>query len=522
MSTRNGICYERKSLNCDRQERLDYNNNMNQGNNEEDCLEYSRSDYDDEDNSDEYDEYNENKANGENEDYDDEGEEDEEEAEENMKEDANTNQITNLDTVESEQEFEFIFERIKFKNNIYSNPTGMQNLSNIKLALKFLYKILKFYKLDHYIIDLIENGYFSPILLNKLKPVDLDKLNISPYDKKKFVKLKVFVKQVMTTIKVKNNNKNILSDMDLNRFLNQNGNNMGIINRQLVRKAFFLPQSNVNAQVQKAAIKEPVWNEVKYSNQQLKRQIASSTSCRSTSVFSNLNTQPKSNKPVRIVSGRKSAPLNPIYESAMTTQQPTSAAVTSVPNSVCHPKTIQMRKVAQTNGAGFFGPRLTPTTLLNNQPRDTAQVHVIENSNYNYGVPVQPQSNTSNRPKSFIRTNYKSNSASGRNSNINHHANSANTNKTNNTAVKADIFVYARKRPKLPSEAKYNDVICIENSSEEYFNEDEASEYISSYRDPTRVNANQRMNSICVDELKSSVDGTPVLRKVNKITYLKF
>ena len=85
-------------------------------------------------------------------------------------------------------------------NNL--NPTSIT-----VTTLKYLFKLLRFYKLEHYMSDLIEHGYHTPISLHKLKQNDLDAFNVSPYDKKKFLKLQLFIKQLVTTIsKSKNSN----------------------------------------------------------------------------------------------------------------------------------------------------------------------------------------------------------------------------------------------------------------------------------------------------------------------------
>ena len=355
---------------------------------------------------------------------------------------------------QTEQEFEFIFERVKFKTNSMTN-----NLSNVKLALKFLYKVLKAYKLDHYIIDLVEHGYFSPILLNKLKLSDLEIFNISPYDKKKFHKLKIFIKKVISSIKAKNNNKNILNDFDFNKLLNQNEE---MLNRQ---------KNETKKNVAKH-IKEPVWPEVRNVDANNNKMIVNSTR----------NFTNKSN-----------------VEQNFTTQQQQQQ-----PYSVCHPKTHQIRKK---NSTTYFGPRLAINQMQSNQNNnnDVAQVHVVANKNYNYGVPNQPQNNK--RSKSFIRKVYTTTGRSK--SNIENHHNQGQI--PCSTAVKTDIFVYARKRPKLPCEAKYSDVICIDNSE----NGDE-NEYLNQYTPPT-CNSSNQTNTICVDEIKNAVDGTPVLRKVSQL-----
>ena len=99
----------------------------------------------------------------------------------------------------------------KRDNNL--NPTSIT-----VTTLKYLFKLLKFYKLEHYMSDLIENGYHTPISLHKLRQNELDTFNVSPYDKKKFLKLQLFIKQLMTTI-----NKSKSSISGNNKLVNNGG-----------------------------------------------------------------------------------------------------------------------------------------------------------------------------------------------------------------------------------------------------------------------------------------------------------
>ena len=106
----------------------------------------------------------------------------------------------------------------------------------------------------------------------------------------------------------------------------------------------------------------------------------------------------------------------------------------------------------------------------------------MENFDYNYGVPVQQQQqhnqgvHTRNRHKVVNAKKTKP----------------AQTNVEAAPKLTADIYVFARKRPKLACEAKFNDVVVVENGNE---------------RQPQN-------EFICVNEMKLAVDGTPILRKV--------
>jgi hypothetical protein len=86
-------------------------------------------------------------------------------------------------------------------NNNNINHNNYENKNDYHSNLKCLYKLLKFYKLEHYMNDLVDAGYSTSISIQKLEHNDLDKLNVSPYDKKKFLKLKLFIKQGIKTIK---------------------------------------------------------------------------------------------------------------------------------------------------------------------------------------------------------------------------------------------------------------------------------------------------------------------------------
>jgi hypothetical protein len=108
------------------------------------------------------------------------------------------------------------FTHVTSRSNVNSNNFQEDDATNNNLnptsitvtTLKYLFKLLKFYKLEHYMSDLIENGYQTPISLHKLKQNELDTFNVSPYDKKKFLKLQLFIKQLMTTINKSKSNGN--------------------------------------------------------------------------------------------------------------------------------------------------------------------------------------------------------------------------------------------------------------------------------------------------------------------------
>jgi hypothetical protein len=326
---------------------------------------------------------------------------------------------------QDEDEFESIFEmKIKTKTN-----SSKMNANTLKLSLKYLFQILKMHKLDHYLLDLVEHGYSSAILVNSMKQTDLDKMNISPYDKKKFIKLKLFIKQILNALKTKLKplQQSELNEIEFNRFISQNHINLNV------------QMNEINNFKQTArVVREPVWQEV--NNQvQVGRQVN------------------------------------------LAVCQP----------SVCHPKTNRPI-VRKTSSPGLlFGPKLSQNQT------ESDKVQCVEARNYNYGVPLlEQQSNHINmrKSKSFIRKIYHQVNFSGNNSNK-----LANSNTSSSSVAKAGIFVFARKRPKLPCEAKFNDVVDVNL----YENSD------------TKINSRSNSSTyICVNEIKSAVDGTSFLRKV--------
>jgi hypothetical protein len=104
------------------------------------------------------------------------------------------------DASSSKNDVKHVESRSNLNQEDISNDNNLNPTSITITTLKYLFKLLKFYKLEHYMSDLIENGYHTPISLHKLKQNELDMFNVSPYDKKKFLKLQLFIKQLMVTI----------------------------------------------------------------------------------------------------------------------------------------------------------------------------------------------------------------------------------------------------------------------------------------------------------------------------------
>lgn len=146
---------------------------------------------------------------------------------------------------------------------------------------------------------------------------------------------------------------------------------------------------------------------------------------------------------------------------------------------VRHPATQQINRMS----SKFFGPKL--------EQKEVSNVKLIENNNYNYGVPSQQQQQQQQK-KSKFSLNKKPNY--GANKTLNEGSNGQ---VANSTVITTDIFVYARKRPMLTCEANFTDVVILDKNSECLEDDNEA-----------------HTNSICINEFKNAVDGTPILRKV--------
>jgi hypothetical protein len=118
---------------------------------------------------------------------------------------TNSNEFTHVTSRSNVNSNNFQEDDVTTNNN---NNNNLNPTSITVTTLKYLFKLLKFYKLEHYMSDLLENGYQTPISLHKLKQNELDTFNVSPYDKKKFLKLQLFIKQLMTTINKSKSNGN--------------------------------------------------------------------------------------------------------------------------------------------------------------------------------------------------------------------------------------------------------------------------------------------------------------------------
>lgn len=181
-----------------------------------------------------------------------------------------------------------------------------------------------------------------------------------------------------------------------------------------------------------------------------------------------------------------------------------------------HPKPAETSRSAYTSK--FFGPKLQSSGGGggDNQQQPRQVVRKIDNQVYDYGVPQsQAHPSSSQTTKLLDKKQQKYLEKIGRN------MYGESTQKSSSSKVTADIYVFARKRPKLECEANFNDVISVDRVVRDHDHhyrgqfDSSSSSSTSSLSDDTSLTQSQRrLGSICVHECKSSVDGTPILRKV--------
>jgi len=395
------------------------------------------------------------------------------------------------------EEFQAIYKRITTSTNNNNNiETNLNNIATSDInALKNLFKLLKLYKLEHYMNDLVDQDYSSTFSLHKLKQNDLDKLNVSPYDKKKFFKLQLFIKQFMNTISLSshnnNNNKQIImttnqqrrssscaasvtTSTEANNLIDDKVKKMITIKKQAQKPTITVK----TAAAAVAAANQNQTNETarSSSNQNLnQRHISRNYS------GSNLNEPnwsnnkppppPTSSKPHFIKNSNLSNNKRIVAKTAnknrfsLVHRAKSSEPVKKVPTSLTSKSSTQI----QDNNI------IIPQVNHPNNPHSKVKCDYIENvqliktNTYNYGVPHQMQ-------KVLIKKS-KSN-----------HNLPIETTTNSSTLTTNEIYVYARKRPKLACESKFSDVIQIQSSS-------------------------KSAASIFVNESKQAVDGSPILRK---------
>jgi hypothetical protein len=448
----------------------------------------------------------------------------------NMYEDMNYSFFDNDD------EFQSILKRMQT-----SSRQGSIN------SLKYLYKLLKFYKLDHYLNDLIDSGFSSPVSLRKLDSTDLDSLSVSPYDKKKFARLQLFIKQVMNTINKTHTNSarsKELNDEKLNNGIDSllakssslNGLNSNGIEYEREKK---------NSQPQKTSHTNPSTSSSSNKLTNLKPAPFSAYIKQSPYAFHSNVSEKKSKPPLVGVSKTQSSnslnqrqAVNHVstrnkyetYQSRAKSTEPTVRRTTSTISranssksqvhtnrhqapisSVCHP--VQHSKTSgQQKPNAFFGPNFKSSSIEKhhhqqqqqqqpksngNQINEIRNVKLIRTNSYNYGVPQSQETNTFKRQKSFnggfIKPTFSNQYMQ------------SNTNEPKSTQIQtSDIYVFARKRPKLETESQFDDVVYIEKSLN-----------LKEKKSPATT-------SICINEVKNAVDGTPILRKVSFLCSIRF
>ena len=351
--------------------------------------------------------------------------------------------------------------------------------------------------------DLCEAGYCTTISLEKLKHHDLERLHVSPYDKKKFLKLQLFIKQVMSSISTDQNEAKITSQVKMR--------SRGADTTKLPSSQFPAPASSST----KTSLSK---SKSFTSNNQLAPTWQESTSNNSIITKSTANKPNKSLKPSAVKPKQTNPLVNPnklasqrtkSSEPAVLSKQLTfdsnteilfgsnsnvfkstaSVAVSQrMPDApaVNHPNLYKPTNLQENN---CFGPKLSEATQAEYGSKNATNVQLVETNSYNYGVPLlqqqhkkQQQAAAALKKKRIVATAQRSNQAS------------SGGEPCLPSIVTADIYVYARKRPKLSCEAKFNDVVVVNSCGESM--------------------GNKTAPSICINEMKSALDGSPILRKV--------
>ena len=343
--------------------------------------------------------------------------------------------------------------------------------------------------------DLCEAGYCTTISLEKLKPHDLERLHVSPYDKKKFLKLQMFIKQVMNSISTDQNEAKP-SQMKMR----SRGADTAKLPSQLQSQTSC--SSKMSLSKSKSFMSNhhlaPTWQESTSNNSIISKSTAKS----------NKSLKPSSVKPIQanpLVNANKPASQRTkSSEPAVLSKQLTfdsntetlfgsnsnvfkssgslavSKSMSDVP-AVNHPNLFKPNNNQQENNC--FGPKLSQAASTEYGSKN---VQLIEANSYNYGVPLLQQQHKKQQQAAFLKKK-RTAAASQR-------SNQASGESCLPSIVTADIYVYARKRPKLSCEAKFNDVVVVNSAGESM--------------------GNKTAPSICITEMKSALDGSPILRKV--------
>ena len=365
---------------------------------------------------------------------------------------AKNNLVVNI---ENNEEFKKIIrEKLKF------------NTSLDLVSLKYLYKLLKFYKLEHYMSDLIDYGFYTAIQLNELNTFYYEKLNVSAYDLKKFSKLQAFIKQVMSTLKTTASSNKLVKTKQNQPSLDKNNNIKFSSSTSTLTSTPIATSSSCSSGNN---IGVPIWENKNNNNNNNnnKKMVQQKSSLNKRSNFKQqplLNTNSNVNNKLTIRS--KSVEMKNIDDCDEVNKK-------AVP-SVCHPEPVTyMSQKYKKSKSSYFGPQLK-----------SSQIEHVEMKNYNYGVPNKQQQQNIDLNNNKKLNNQRSVSSSLGVKQRKVVANSENNMLTESNFEMADIYVFARKRPKLACEFKLNDAVLVE--------------------DPT----------IVINQAKCAVDGTEILRQV--------
>lgn len=166
-----------------------------------------------------------------------------------------------------------------------------------------------------------------------------------------------------------------------------------------------------------------------------------------------------------IESLRKTAESNKL-PTAQGTNAPKPAEVAAVP-AVNHPATGPKSLRQSSSGSHLFGPQYS----------NSGHTQTVEANNYNYGVFKEAKSTRAGGQYRFGKRASQTKPAIVQES-------------TSNKIVAAEIYVFARKRPKLACESQFSDVLSVDMAS----------------------------GAICVQESRLALDGSPMLRR-NAFTF---
>ena len=361
-------------------------------------------------------------------------------------------------SIEDNEEFKTIIrEKLKFNANLDL------------VSLKYLYKLLKFYKLEHYMSDLIDYGFCTAMSLNELNSFYYEKLNVSAYDLKKFSKLQVFIKQVMSTLNnTTSNNSNKFAikptKQQATKNLKYSSSTSTLATTPFATSSSSSSGNNIGVPKWENKINKMVQQKSSLNKRPNSRQLLLSN----TNSKSNTNTNNNNNNN-NIKRSKSVEPKNTDDEDGE------KVIEQKVAPSVCHPAplTYISQKYKKSKGS-YFGPQLKSN-----------QIEHVEMKNYNYGVPnkqQQPQIEISSKKIGAHRSVSSSASNKQRKPMIVSESSNLNGEKA---FEMADIYVFARKRPMLACESKLNDAVIVEDQT------------------------------IVINQAKCAVDGTEILRQVS-------